>query len=327
MKKLLSLIIAACLIAGITGTLSACNSGYTSERYVSLSINPLIEFVVDTDNKIQAVNAANADAEMLIAETDFIGMKLEDATAKFVELATAAGYIDVVSQDNEVTVSVIGESGEEKSEKSLEDTIYKYFENNGIYGKVSREALDQYAAKAAGLNVSTGKMKMIIRARDMGVDYTEEELAEMPVKELVRLFKNKAKDNLGATLRAEYKAAKAVIRANYTEMFVLDDEIAALETQIAEFAGSTEDKETLEQELLEKKNAYNTLRAAYDAQIKSLNDEYKIKREDLQSQRKTALEEKINDHKSKIAEHKAQFEKNRKEIKEKIRKWRKANAA
>jgi len=295
---------------------------------VRISINPIIEFVADKDNKVVAVNPDNTDAENLIAEIDFIGMELEDAVEKFIELATEAGYIDVDSRENQVTITVLGDADEEKTEKSLEERIYKYFENNGIFGKVRRETLEAYAEQAAQLDISTGKMKMVMRALDMGADYTIEQLAKMPMNELVHLFKDKAQnENPGATLRDAFKAERDALKAEYPDMFELGEEIEALEAEIAAFTGSAEEKAALESELAQKKDAYDTLRAAYNAEKKAIIDRYKEMRNEQKEARKAAIKSRIEAHKEKIKAHREKVKNNKGKLKREIRKWQKENAA
>ncbi|NCA67097.1 MAG: hypothetical protein EOM87_03420, partial [Clostridia bacterium] len=72
MKKYLLRIAALVVILAIAASFIACDNfakdGESS--YVRISINPEVEFAVNENNVVEAVNAANEDAEVLLSDTD-----------------------------------------------------------------------------------------------------------------------------------------------------------------------------------------------------------------------------------------------------------------
>lgn len=111
-KKLGTVLLGASLLFEI----AACSSTVETEAaniYVSVDINPSIEFIIDENDNVISYNLLNEDAEVLCVDVDFIGMNIEEAVELFVELATEAGFIDVDSEDNEVLITVFGDEESE----------------------------------------------------------------------------------------------------------------------------------------------------------------------------------------------------------------------
>lgn len=305
MKKGIWKISALVIIMSLAGVIMAgCQSsaGDTSNvttedyTYVRLSINPEVEFTVDSENIVATVNSLNSDAEVLLSDANLTGMSVEDATEEFVDLATEAGYIDVNSEENEVEITVIDEDTE--SQTAIKDgltlKLNQYFNNNGIYGKVSEETLEEYATQAAGLGVSVGKMKMILRAIDLNPELTLEELAAMDVKEIITIINIILKEeDLGYTARLELKADKDALKLEYSAMFTLCDEIEALEIQLEAFTGTDEEKAVLEQTLAEKQAQYNILKAEYDIKKAALKSEAEALKEQVKAQNQLAKQERV----------------------------------
>lgn len=236
-KKITKLTVVVLVVALALSVLAACDFLPTAEgetAYVKVTINPEVEFAVGEDNTVEAVNAANEDAEILLSDVDLIGLDIEEAVEEFVDIATEAGYIDEdaeTEEENEVEVEIIG--GDEETElqirNRLRERINRYFNNNGIFGKVSEATLEEYAEQAAELGVSTGKTKMILKALDNNPELDIEELKDMEMKDLVKLFKDNANKGLDATVKAQYKEALKNGRADIVNA---KDELDLLKDQL-----------------------------------------------------------------------------------------------
>jgi archaellum component FlaC len=324
MKKMfVRLITGAVALAMVFTVLSGCDafSGGQAEQdsYVSLSINPEVEFIVDENNTVTAVNCVNEDAEILLSETDLTGENISDAAETFVDLATDAGYIDVESTDNEVTVDVV--SGDPEIENNIKDRIRqrinRFFENNGIFGRVSEETLATFGEEVDALDIPLGHKKMILRALQEDPTLDINTLKDMSVKDIIALFKDRINDGLDSGLRQQFNEQKmqlqeqfrqevmlmhqqaiAEINARYANMFELEAQIGTLTEQIAGFEGTQEDLAALQNQLNSLTAEYNTLKAAYDAEIQAANEafeqakeQYREKKENLEEQIRQAMEE------------------------------------
>ena len=335
MKKFIIKLIPLLLIVALVSVFAiGCGQSPSSDTpaeaktYVSISINPEVEFTVDENGLVLSTNTLNSDAEILLADIDLTGMTIEAATEKFVELATQAGYIDVTAETNNVTITVIDENSETKDdiEQNIEERIYKYFDNNGIFGMVSKDTLDAYAEQAAALDVSVGKMKMILRAIDLNPDLTIEALAAMEMRDLVKLINGRHNEEmLGHTAREEYKTGLDALKTEYAAMFTLGEEIEALKLQLGSFEGTEEDKTELEETIATKQAEHDALKVQFDASKDTLIEEAKqLQSEVVAPQRKTQKNQRIQQYKETNASHDAQFESNKEEKTAQIREWREA---
>ncbi|MFW6299113.1 MAG: anti-sigma-I factor RsgI family protein, partial [Bacillota bacterium] len=121
----LSFTLAACSIDDLSATDSLNNSEDTPEEsseestYLTVDINPSVEFIVNEDDEIESYSALNEDGEVVIADLDLEGKDYEEALDIYLEEATELGYIDVDADDNAVYVST-NEDDEATTEDSEE---------------------------------------------------------------------------------------------------------------------------------------------------------------------------------------------------------------
>lgn len=121
-----------------------------ADTYVSLNINPGVDFTVNKYNKITSVVATNSGGVLLITKLcdvlgveSLVGRELNDALVNVIDTATKMGYIDVdaVGISNALMISVIAENdvsaGAIKNDLAVESK--KYFADNGIYAVVVTE--------------------------------------------------------------------------------------------------------------------------------------------------------------------------------------------
>lgn len=305
MKKFLYIITVLLVTAALTLTLAACggtspNDTENAVGYVNIKINPEIDLTTSEDNVVQAVYAANEDAEILLAETELVGMDAEDAIEAIVDLAVEQGYIDEESQDNEVTIGVI--DGEEETQDNglqakLMERVRKFFQNKGINGIVSEATLDKYAEQAAAMGVPNGKLKMMLRALELNPELDINELKDMEMKDLVALLKAEFDIGEEGTLRGELNTERAALRERYMRMFELEDAIDELKERIEGFEGEESEKAALEAELEGLETEYASLKEAYEEEMKALKDEHKQAEESLREQRKEQQRQKVEQHK------------------------------
>ncbi len=329
MKKVLSKIIAFVFVVSLLGgAFYGCNSTSNTAAaysYVSMRINPEVELVVDENNIIESVNPLNQDAETLLSEVNLVGMTLEEGAELVVQLATDAGYIKVDSF-NEVYIDVLTQENEdnqdskgEKIKTALKNRIANFFDNNGIFGKVSQEILDEYLEQAQGLGVSAGKLKLMLRALDLNTDLTLDDIKDMAVKDIISLIKEATKgQNLGYTARQEFKAAREQLRTKYQAMFTLEEEIEGLEEQLENFEGLDEDKELLEATLKIKEEEYEIMEEQYKEELEQLKEEYENKADEIKETRKAEMELRKQEHKQKREEHQQKIKQRAEEVKDQI---------
>lgn len=352
-KKMAAFGVACALSASLVACGSSDKGGDTADAsltYVSLRINPEIEMIVDENGTVVACGAVNEDGDVVLGELSPEGQSVDDACEAIVDKATELGYIDPDGEETTVYADVeaaddstgasdivSADSATDSSDatdetpikvkrlrQKIADRLNSYFDNHGIYGKVSAETLAIYEEKAAEWGVSLGRVKMIMRALDLYPEKTAEELLALPVNELLALVKDAVKDkNVICSLRDEYKKAVAELKTKYAELFTLKEEADALEKQIA--AAAEADKAALETTLAEKQAKIEELAAQYKTEFDALKAEYKQKTDEAKGELKEQAGLRRKNFEEKLGKHKQQFEKEKEEIKKNIENWRKGH--
>ena len=121
LKKLGMLALTLVILCGSAVGLAGCKEKDENQVMV-LSMNPEVEFILDSKDKVVSVTAKNEDGVYLLkANVNFVGMSAEEAAIKFLEECEKHGFVvrggfDNASQD--LTISVSGE-GDEDLYKSI----------------------------------------------------------------------------------------------------------------------------------------------------------------------------------------------------------------
>ncbi len=308
MKKILiALVIGFAMfgLAGCTGTATTLDE----YKYVTLKINPSIDFVVNKDDKVEEVIPTNVDAEVVVSELNLESMPITEAIDTYVEAAAETGYIDPEEVDNEVTVEVVTEE-EEEAEKycnMIRDRINRYFQNNGIFGAAVGGNFDEYLAKAEafGINIDDlplGKVKAIVVALENDPDLDIAELVDMTVGDIIKLISGRAKENeVNAALKDEFTSAREELMVKYARLFELRKQICELKTQIENHIGTDEELATLQANLQVLYDEFNPLQEAYKGELTALRASFK-------AQSDAAREEQKAKRATRQAEAKAKFD-------------------
>lgn len=129
MKKIVPKIMAlAVVVATLATCLAGCNPVTTKQdpvknaSYVNLDINPNIDLVVDTNNRVISVVANNDDAEKLLINAKVLGKTVDDAVETIIGLSFEMGYITTENDDVKViAVNAKGEINEKLVDKIVSD--------------------------------------------------------------------------------------------------------------------------------------------------------------------------------------------------------------
>lgn len=106
----------------------------TPNAVMECSVNPNVQFVLDTNNNVMQINYLNTDAEVLLKDADLVGKSAEDAANLFVKLSTEAGYIQVNTTGERVDIVFNCENAEDFTElkSKVVSKVNEYFDENGI---------------------------------------------------------------------------------------------------------------------------------------------------------------------------------------------------
>lgn len=162
-KKAASLAAAvACMMLVIGGGSFAY---YSPSTYVSLDINPSIEYRVNMFNRVISANAANNDGTEILEEIGTNNLKnktITEAVEMTLDQICEEGYLD--SDDGGVVITASHKNMEKAKNtiQTLEKTANKSLEKNNREAVVAAEAVGQELVReAAELGVTPGKLNLI----------------------------------------------------------------------------------------------------------------------------------------------------------------------
>ncbi|MEG1613657.1 MAG: hypothetical protein RR357_05770 [Clostridia bacterium] len=211
-----------------------------ASSYVTMDINPAVEFILDQNNIVLSVNAANEDARvMLYGETGIVGVNVEVASKKVAELAVKCGYIN--GQTGSVSVSIAANAGTTAetelfakinasvSTASISDTI-KLTVENGVDFTLSHELekikLANKDKVGYGDTLTVGKFRLVKSAMaydrnltmDVAVTMDIEDLSEI-VEDSHEYYKDKVNDAFEQIEEAAERAYENLVEGYYDSAY------------------------------------------------------------------------------------------------------------
>lgn len=230
MKKFLSFIFAFAIIMPCMFLLTACGKDEGTQKVMNVGLNPKLEFVLDKNDKVVAVNALNDDGNHLLSlEVDtqsvidaFEGMSAEEAVDLFMELSKDNGYL-ITGNEEEISIEISGDANE--LIKSVKGVASKFLTDNGIRN---------ITIKTAKINLDNIRAEV----KKCMQEYTDAQLAEMNEEQLIALLQT-SRQETKEFLTQELKEAYYTLRAqeiNIAEFDALFNLIpSAIKSQFDEF--------------------------------------------------------------------------------------------
>ena len=127
MKKI-SAIIAIMLTAVLlcTAFVGCTNKDKDADKtYVSMDINPSVNLVIDGEGKVESVEAANEDAQVMLYGEVLVGKTAEEAFELIANLAIECGYL--TEENSGVNVTVVAGNGSAEAEANIGETVKAAF--------------------------------------------------------------------------------------------------------------------------------------------------------------------------------------------------------
>lgn len=219
---------AAVAVLFVTGSIGAW--AYTTPyTYVSLDVNPSIEFSVNRFDQVINVTAVNDDGEDILQEINAENLDnqpIEEAIAQTVDQIAENGYFEVITGTNTdqtvvsgggIVISTSSEDEEKADELAgeLQEAVEEQVAENG--DDVVVEAISvglERVQKARELGVTPGKLNLVEKLQASAVDSDSivlEEWLNKSVKEIMKATKENKKaakqndsstDNTGEVIEA-----------------------------------------------------------------------------------------------------------------------------
>lgn len=211
-KSIISLASAAAVVA--FGTLSAF-AYYTPVSYVSLDLNPSIEYDLNMFDVVIGVTGVNDDGTQLLGDVDLTGQSIDDAISDTVDLLIEDGYI--TSEEANDIVIATNNSDEDKSDElavELQEVAENRIVENDVVANVEATSVaKERVAEAKAMGVTPGKLNLVEKLKassEAPEDVDVSEWLDKPVKEIQSVIKeNNAKNQTGIDNSNKNNANKA----------------------------------------------------------------------------------------------------------------------
>ncbi len=190
-KLIISLASAAAIIA--LGSVGAY-AYYTPVSYVSLDVNPSVEYSVNRFDRVIKATGVNEDGKQLIADLDLNGKTIDEAISQTVDTLIDDGYIT----DDGTGEIVIAASNDDtaKSEElasELKETAAEEIAEQGKAANVEAMAVGKARVdEAKKLGVTPGKLNLVEKLKESAAvpeDIDIQEWLNKPVKEIQSAIK------------------------------------------------------------------------------------------------------------------------------------------
>lgn len=251
-KKFLTAALAAIMIATAFATLAGCGSNTDSTpddgdktvatakadvAVVNIDINPSVELIVDKQGKVIAVRGVNDDGVMILFdEDDLIGLDLDAAVQKIIDLAKDHGFIGdglneaisaVVNSDNEELLnSVKSKLNTSITAKAQSTGLSLTLDLDGAYSLARRlsELKQRFPDNEAVKSLTLSKLRLALSVSETG-DISLEAAIELDETRLLQLLLE-ADKKVEDYATEEFNAAKSSALSIY-------DKVAAIRTYSA----------------------------------------------------------------------------------------------
>lgn len=262
MKKFISTMLALVMCCSLF-SFAGCSNDKTEAREVgvmTVSLNPKVEFVLNSDDVVVAVNALNEEGNLILSADVFVGKDKQTAVKTFVRVSKETGFIvsgNVKAGENEISVNFSGKDAQARYEE-IKTELEKYFSEENISASVAQAKedinafIDAQVAKVAPYLEAAEikameygeKIKVIMDSAEETANMYSEELknayyrAKADAYELAKFeYAAEKLDDVTATalkLNAKmYKTACNAYETEYNMLFV--DEKSAYQVTLAAF--------------------------------------------------------------------------------------------
>lgn len=188
-------------LAGVAAAFAVATTGavayYTPTDYVSLDVNPSVEYSVNLFERILNVKAANDDGEEILSGMDLDNMTIEQGIKETIDRLIEEGYLLDDSSGNIVIATSNNKQGKAvRLAAELKREIRAYLsEIKGITVEVDAEAVQpEKVQEAKDLGITPGKLNLLEKLQSStsgAIDPAD--WRDIPVKEINKAIKENRK--------------------------------------------------------------------------------------------------------------------------------------
>lgn len=210
MKKFVSFMLAAVLCFSVC-SFAACSDNQSNARdtaVMTVSLNPKVEFVLDSNDVVVAVNALNEEGNLVVSADVFVGKNKETAVQTFVQVSKETGFLvtgNVKAGENEINVSISGKDAQARYEE-VKAKLDEY---------LSKEKIDATVAQAkedinAFIDAQVAKVAPYLEAAEIkAMDYAEKiKILMESAEETAKMYSEEVKNAYYRAKADAYEIAK-----------------------------------------------------------------------------------------------------------------------
>ncbi|BCR36423.1 anti-sigma-I factor RsgI family protein [Mariniplasma anaerobium] len=311
-KFVLSFIVLFAVVATIMGCEATLEAAETT--YVTIDINPSVELIVSSNDKVIEANALNEDAEVLLSGLDLIGMDLDEAVDLIIATSIELGYISV-DEDVETYVSVSAiscdEALQERIKASVKEHINNAFESRGMLGRSQEKTFDQaFIDEAASFGVTPEFLFLAYKVVELSDDYTLEQAVLLTDEEVFAIIELARAENQGLVLElrnqffedrdAKFEYYLPQIQSLEAQIVVVEEQIAALE--------ETEDQTELLATLDDLNAQLVALQDEFHGEVAALREQFQAERSVYQNQFAQERQQRREQHQEQVNQFQQEME-------------------
>ena len=207
---------AACVacVLGMTGV--GAYAYYTPTSYVSLDVNPSIEYSLNVFDRVLSVKGVNDDGENILEDIGQIKIKNESIDKAIRETVNAIAQLGYFPKDSEGGVVIaVSDKNTDKAEKlseKLKETVEEIADEEKLDVEVESMAVGEARVQEAkSLGVTPGKLNLVEKLQkssENADDINIEEWLNKPVKDIMKQTKANKALSKGKESDKEEKAGK-----------------------------------------------------------------------------------------------------------------------
>ena len=174
-------------------TVISASAYYSPYSYVSLDVNPSIEYSVNRFDRVISAKAVNDDGEEIMQSLKLKNMSIDSAIQATVQQIAAEGYIPESETGGIViTTSCDNETKSAKLAAQLQTQAQDTVQAKGLVAEVEAESVSQERVEGArAMGVTPGKLNLVEKlqasAADESIDI--QEWLNQPVKDIMKAIK------------------------------------------------------------------------------------------------------------------------------------------
>ena len=189
---------AACAAAAVILLSTTGWAYYSPYSYVSLDVNPSIEYSVNRFDRVLSCIAVNGDGADIVDGLRLKHKNIQDALGETIQKIADAGYL----KGEQAGIMITASSKSPQKSKDLADDLKETAEEETARDNpnVNLEAVEvglEYVQQARQLGVTPGKLVLVGKLKDSGTELTEDELRiwlDSPVKDIMEQIQENKKE-------------------------------------------------------------------------------------------------------------------------------------